>query len=98
MGFPSGANKIALFEKAWLQRWLVGLWQCVQCECAIVLKNVQWAKNKKHRVGMSVGIFVLSIFLFSVLSQWFTFQFYYCRCLFTLGGYNRITPLVLFRY
>jgi hypothetical protein len=29
---------------------------------------------KKHRVGLSVGSLVLSIFLFSVLSQWFTFN------------------------
>jgi len=38
-------------------------------------KNMRWAKNKKHRVGLSVGFPVLSIFRFSVLSQWFTFQF-----------------------
>jgi len=44
---------------------------------AIVLKNVRWAKNKKHRVGLSVGSLVLSLFRFSVLSQWFTFQFFY---------------------
>ena len=41
----------------------------------IVLKNVPWAKNKKHRVGMSAGFLVLSIFRFSVLSQWFSFYF-----------------------
>jgi len=41
----------------------------------IVFKNVRWAKNKKHRVGLSVGFLVLSIFRYSVLSQWFTFQF-----------------------
>jgi hypothetical protein len=34
---------------------------------------VRWVKNKKHRVGLSVGSLVLSMFLFSVLSQWFTF-------------------------
>jgi len=61
--------------KLWFQSWLVGLWQCVQCGTAIVLKNVRWAKNKKHQVGLSVGLLVLSIFRFSVLSQWFTFQF-----------------------
>ena len=61
--------------KLWLQRWLVGLWQCVHCGSAIVLKNVRWAKNIKHRVGLSVGFLGLSIFRFSVLSQWFTFQF-----------------------
>jgi hypothetical protein len=61
--------------KLWFQRWLVWLWQCVQCGSAIVLKNVRWQKNKKHRVGLSVGSFVLSIFRFPVLSQWFTFQF-----------------------
>jgi len=65
--------------KLWFQRWLVGLWQCVQCGSAIVLKNVWWAKNKKHRVGLSVGSLVFSIFLFSVLSQWFIFQFSVCR-------------------
>jgi len=38
--------------------------------CAMwVGKNI-----KKHRVGLSVGSLVLSIFLFSVLSQWFTFN------------------------
>ena len=62
--------------KLWLKRWLVGLWQCVQCGSAIVLKNVRWAKNKKHWVGLSVGSLVLSIFRFSVLSQWFTFQYF----------------------
>jgi hypothetical protein len=63
-----------------------GLASCVGAKAnvplgwAIVLKNVSlfhrdklWAKNKKHRVGLSVGSFVLSIFRFSVLSQWFTF-------------------------
>ncbi|HQB21900.1 MAG TPA: hypothetical protein PLW23_05930, partial [Bacteroidales bacterium] len=63
--------------KLWFQRWLVGLWQCVQCGSAIVLKNVRWAKNKKHGVGLSGGSLVLSIFRFSVLSQWFTFQCFY---------------------
>jgi len=67
---------------------LLKLWLCVSgqkqmCHLwagnKIVLKNVRWAKNKKHRVGMSVGFPVLSIFRFSVLSQWFTFQFLYCR-------------------
>lgn len=42
-----------------------------------VLKNVRWAKNKKHQVGLSVGFLVLSIICFSVLSQWLTFQFFY---------------------
>ncbi|MBN2894010.1 MAG: hypothetical protein JXL97_19225 [Bacteroidales bacterium] len=32
-------------------------------------------KIKKHRVGLSVGFQFFSLFLFSVLSQWFTFQF-----------------------
>ena len=63
--------------KLWLQSWFVGLWQCVQCGSAIVLNNVRWQKNKKHRVGLSVGSWVFSIFRFSVLSQWFTFQFFY---------------------
>jgi len=36
---------------------------------------VRWAKNKKHWDGLRDGFLVLSIFLFSVLSQWFTFQF-----------------------
>jgi hypothetical protein len=70
--------------KLWFQRWLVGLWQCVHCGSAIVrlLADVRWSKNKKHRVDMSaclsgrqVGFLVLSIFRFSVLTQWFTFQF-----------------------
>jgi len=68
--------KLHSLTKLRLLRWLVWLWQCVQCGSAIVLKNVRWAKNKKHRVGMSVGFLVLSIFRFSVLSQWFTFQFF----------------------
>ena len=38
---------------------------------------MRWAKNIKHRVGLSVGFLGLSIFRFSVLSQWFTFQFFY---------------------
>jgi hypothetical protein len=42
-----------------------------------VLKNVRWAKNKKHQVGLSAGFLVLSIIRFSVLSQWLTFQFFY---------------------
>jgi hypothetical protein len=36
-------------------------------------------KIKKHQVGMSVGSLVLSIFCFSVRSQWFSFQFNVCR-------------------
>jgi hypothetical protein len=52
---------------------------------------VRWEKNKKQRVGLSVGFLVLSIFRFSVLSQWFTFQFSVCRFCFlhlavTVGG------------
>jgi hypothetical protein len=54
---------------------------------AIVLKNVRWVKNEKHRVGLSVGFLVLSIFRFFVLSQWFTFQFFYVVGLSpTIGG------------
>jgi hypothetical protein len=68
-------RRLHSLTKLWLQRWLVGLWLCVQCGTAIVLKNVRWQKNKKHWVGMSVGSLVFSIFRFSVLSQWFTFQF-----------------------
>jgi len=61
------------------------------CHCGqaikLFLKNVRWAKNKKHRVGMSVGFLVWSIYFFlSVLSQWFTFYFSSVVCLFTLGG------------
>jgi hypothetical protein len=78
--------KLHSLTKLWFQRWLVGLWQCVQCGLAIVLKNVRWQKNKKHLVGLSVGSLVLSIFRFSVLSQWFTFQFSNVVSLFTLGG------------
>jgi len=48
--------------------------QMCHCGSAIVLKNVRWAKNKKHRVGLSVGSLIFSIFRFSVLSQWFTFN------------------------
>jgi hypothetical protein len=70
-----GLAKLHSLTKLWHQRWLVGLWQCVQCVSAIVLKNVRWEKNKKHRVGLSVGSLFLSIFRFSFLSQWFTFQF-----------------------
>jgi len=69
------SERLHSLTKLWLQRWLVGLWQCVQCGSAIVLKNVWWAKNKKHRVGWCVGFLVLLIFLFSVFSQWFTFLF-----------------------
>lgn len=67
--------KLHSLAKLWLQRWLVRLWQCVQCGSGIGLKNVRWQKNKKNWVGLSVGFLVLSIFLFSLLSQWFTFQF-----------------------
>lgn len=52
----------------------------------IVLKKCAVGKKKKHWVGMSVGFLVLSIFHFSVLSQWFTFYFGSVVCLFTLGG------------
>jgi len=52
-------EKLHSFAKLWFE-----LWQCVQCESAIVLKNVWWQKNKKHRVGLSVGSLVLSIFFF----------------------------------
>jgi hypothetical protein len=59
--------------------YLTKFWLFVHCGSAIVLKNVWLAKNKKYRVGLSVGSMVLSIFLLSVLSQWFTFQFsVYC--------------------
>ncbi len=68
-----GIVKLHSLTKLWFERWLVGLWQCVQCVSAIVLKNVRWSKNKKNRVGLSVGFLVLSIFRFSVLSQWLTF-------------------------
>jgi hypothetical protein len=47
---------------------------------------VRWLKNKKHWVGLSIGSLVLSIFRFSVLSQWFTFCSGSVVCLFTLGG------------
>jgi hypothetical protein len=78
--------KLHSLTKLCFQRWLVGLWQCVQCGSAIVLKKVRLAKNKKHRVGLSVGSLVLSLFRFSVLSQWFTLYFSTVVCLFTLGG------------
>jgi glucose uptake protein GlcU len=78
--------KLHSLAKHWLKRWLEGLWQCVQCGSAIVLKNVRGVKNKKHWVGLSVGSLVLLIFLFSVLSQGFALYFSTVVCLFTLGG------------
>jgi hypothetical protein len=69
--------KIALFDKLWFARQLVWLGNVQQCGSAIVLKNVRWAKNKNHRDGMSVGFQILSIFYFSVLSQWFIFKLFY---------------------
>jgi hypothetical protein len=47
-------------------------------------------QNKKHWVGLSVGSLVFSIFLFYVLSQWFTFYFSTVVCLFTLGGNGQV--------
>jgi hypothetical protein len=64
---------LLILPKGWLR--VSGQKQMCHCGSAIVLKNVRWAKNKKHQVGLSVGSLVLSIFRFSVLSQWFTFQF-----------------------
>jgi hypothetical protein len=52
------------------------------CEFAAKSKFAAYAvakKLKKYRVGLSVGFLVLSIFLFSFLSQWFSFQFKCCR-------------------
>ena len=69
--------KIWLFDFCEVLARVSGKRQCAKCGQAlkIVLKNVRWQKNKKHRVGLCVGYLFLSIFLFSVLSQWFTFQF-----------------------
>ncbi len=66
---------LLILQKGWLR--VLGQKQMCHCGQAIklFLKNVRLAKNKKHWVGLSVGFLVLSIFLFSVLSQWFTFQF-----------------------
>jgi len=72
----AGKMALLILPNGWLrvsgQKQMCHLWVCKK----IVLKNVRWAKNKKHQVGLSVGFSVLSIFLFpSFLSQWFTFQF-----------------------
>lgn len=74
------------------KRWFCVSGQNQMCHCglAIVLKNVRWAKNKKHWVGLSVGFLVLSIFYSSVLSQWFTFYFSSVIFLFTLGGNGKV--------
>ena len=57
---------LLILPKGWFR--VSGRNQMCHCESTIVLKNVRWAKNKKHRVGLSVGFLVLSIFRFSVLS------------------------------
>lgn len=67
----TGIMALLILPKGWLR--VAGQKQMCHCGSAIVLKNVRWAKNKKHWVGLCVGFLVLSIFLFSVLSQWFTF-------------------------
>jgi hypothetical protein len=76
------------------QNWLFGFCRRVgfvcggKSQCAIagrlklVLKNVRGQKNKKHRVGKSVGLFVVRLqyrfYVFGHLSKWFTF-FYFCH-------------------
>jgi len=75
--FPGCLGKIALFDKALVVALACGALAMCAMWVGNVLKNVPWAKNKKHRVGLSVGFLVLSIFRFSVLSQWFTFQYFY---------------------
>jgi len=67
-------GKIALFDKALVSALACGALAMCAMWSAIVLKNVRWQKNKKLRVGISVGFLVLSIFRLSVLSQWFTFN------------------------
>jgi len=89
---------LLILSKGWHR--VSGQKQMCHCVSAIVLKNMRWAKNKKHQVGMSacsseiqwrrIGFSVLSVFLFSVLSQWFTFYFGSVGCLFTLGGNGTI--------
>jgi len=68
-------GKIAHFNEALFEALAFGALTMCAMWVGNVLKNVRSAKNKKQRVGLSVGFLVLSIFLFSVLSQWFTFNF-----------------------
>jgi hypothetical protein len=70
-------GKIALFDKALVSALACGALAMCAMWVGNCFKNVRWQKNKKHRVGLSVGFLVLSIFCISVLSQWFTFQFIY---------------------
>ena len=50
---------------------------CGGCLSKMVLKNVRWEKNKKHRVGLSVGSIVPLKYGLYVghLSKWFTFSY-----------------------
>ena len=45
----------------------------------IVFKKVRWEKNKKHRVGLSVGLLAVELqyglYIFGHLSKWFVFVF-----------------------
>ena len=70
-------GKIALFDKA-----LVVALACVALAmCAMWVGNClkKYYGQTKHCVGSNVDLLVLSIFLFSVLSQWFTIDFSVCR-------------------
>jgi hypothetical protein len=50
--------------------------KCATCALAkIVFKNARWEKNKKHWVGLSVGLLAVQLqyglYVFSQLSKWF---------------------------
>ena len=53
--------KIWLFDFCEVLARVSGKRQCAKCGQAlkIVLKNVRWQKNKKHRVGQRVGLLVV---------------------------------------
>lgn len=53
-------GKIWLFDFCEEMACVSGNRQCAKCEAVkILFFNVRWAKNKKHRVGLSVGFLVL---------------------------------------
>jgi len=57
------------------------------CGCLkFFLKNVRWKKNKKHRVGLRVGLLAVplqyGLYVFGYLSKWFTFSRLSVKCLF----------------
>ena len=101
-------GRIGSFASLGLRVGLCGLQMCQLCGGRISKYFVRWEKNKKHRVGLNVGLLAVPfeyVRYVGHLSKWFVFvfmfKFWSVSCLVNgrpTIGYNVLQPCAVAVY